>query len=404
MKGLLWWTTIAVLFLLAVILRQGMLSVFVMVLSLAAGASELWARYCLTNVTYHRHLRDTHLFYGEETELVLEFVNAKPLPLAWLFVQDDFPAGVDLLTTQVQTLAPVLTHRLVSMVALRWYERVTLVHRLQGMQRGRYHLGPARLSSGDVFGFSRCERDDTQVDTLVVYPKIVPLSALSLPAARPLGDWLARKRVMPDPLRFATVREYTPGDNPRYIHWKASARMDVLQTKLFEATDTRTLMVTVDLQTMPRSYEYVPEYLELMLSSAASLIVYALEERYMVGLCMNDWGRSSRGWTHVRPGRRPQQAVELLSLLAGAGPGRGRTFCTMLGEMGSSLLLGATVVAITAQPNEGVQRALVALERTGHPVHLFTVGDEPPVVAQGLSGHHLGGADVWRHLETLELV
>jgi uncharacterized protein (DUF58 family) len=36
--------------------------------------------------------------------------------------------------------------------------------------RGYYRLGPARLASGDVFGFFPVERDDNTVDPIIVYP------------------------------------------------------------------------------------------------------------------------------------------------------------------------------------------------------------------------------------------
>ena len=56
MKGGLWWTFLGVLLILATLNGRGTLVLLTLVLALASGASELWARHCLTNVTYRRRL------------------------------------------------------------------------------------------------------------------------------------------------------------------------------------------------------------------------------------------------------------------------------------------------------------------------------------------------------------
>ncbi|MBM3190902.1 MAG: DUF58 domain-containing protein, partial [Chloroflexi bacterium] len=301
MKGAIWWGVLGLLFALAVAMQRGALAVFVLILALAAGTSELWARYCLTNVTFRRHLGSRQIAYGEETTLQLEFVNAKLLPLAWLLARDKYPNQLPLLTATATTGFWPQRGWLYSVVALRWYERVTLTHRVRGAQRGHFVFGPAELASGDVFGFRQCERSEEGMDTLVVYPKVVPLEALGLPTERPLGQWLARRRIAEDPLRFAMVREYVPGDNPRFIHWRASAHRGALQSKVFDPSDTLTLVLAVDVQTRPHAYEYVSDYLELVISAAASLAVRALDERHMVGLSANGLARGGQAWLYLRP-------------------------------------------------------------------------------------------------------
>jgi len=403
MKGSYWWLFLIVLFVIAVAARRGTLSVLILVLALAAGVSALWARYCLSKVTYRRKLANSHLAYGEETTLTLEFVNAKPLPLAWLLVEDQFPRALTLLTEQVRFTVSRERVYLNSLVTLRWYERVTHTHRIVGSHRGQYHLGPAQLSSGDVFGFRESKREDTEVTELTVYPKVVPVSALGLPAGRPMGEWLGQRRVIEDPLRFSAVREYIPGDNPRYIHWRASARTGALQTKVFEPSAARTLVLVADAQTMPEAYAYIPEYLELVATSAASLALHALEQQYVVGLWTNDIGAGGRGWVEVRPSRHPQQTALLLSTLAGLGPISGSQYASLLKSVRRRLPYGATVVAITAMPDEAVYAALLALQEGGHPVQLYTVGDSPYEVPEELPSYHLGGRDAWKRLEALEL-
>ena len=58
--------------------------------------SRVWDRYCLVGLGYRRTLGQTRAFFGEEVPLTLEIVNAKPLPLAWLEIEDAVPGqGVE---------------------------------------------------------------------------------------------------------------------------------------------------------------------------------------------------------------------------------------------------------------------------------------------------------------------
>lgn len=379
------------------------MAIFVLVLALAALASELWARHCLSNVTYRRRLGQTQIAYGEETTLSFEFINAKPLPLAWLLVRDRYPRKVRLLTSDVPKKAPPQRTVLVTLLSLRWYERVIRTHRIRGNHRGCFQFGPAEITSGDMLGFQRRRRVDAEVDTLTVYPKVVPLPVLGLPASRPSGEARAARRIVEDPLRFATVREYAPGDSPRHIHWKASAHTGSLQTKVFDPGATLSLTIAVDVQTYPRVYEIVPEYLEYVISAAASLAVHALNQRHMVGLCANSLAESGRGWVHLLPGRHAEQMTRILSALAALDSFRGLPFHDMLHDLGPSLHYGASVAAISSLPGDPLYEALFALGEAGHGVLLLTVGDSVPVVPSRLAHYHLGGRDAWRRLEALGL-
>jgi len=89
MIGNLWWLLLMAFLGLSLAQRHGGLFLFTVLLLLATGASALWARYCLAGVGYRRQLASNRLAFGEETELTVEIVNAKPLPLAWLQAHDE---------------------------------------------------------------------------------------------------------------------------------------------------------------------------------------------------------------------------------------------------------------------------------------------------------------------------
>ena len=66
-----------------------LLGVFMLVVSLVA---RLWNRYVLRRVSYQRQLEPRRAFIGETVEMTLTVENRKPLPVAWMRVQDEWPA------------------------------------------------------------------------------------------------------------------------------------------------------------------------------------------------------------------------------------------------------------------------------------------------------------------------
>jgi uncharacterized protein (DUF58 family) len=223
-EGWLW--LIGGLLVVSLLLREGQLFVVAVILLLVLGVSQVWERYCLVGLDYRRRLGQARAFFGEEVPLTLEIVNAKPLPLAWLEVEDIVPGSG--LTLEPAHVGPshIPGRRLLTiLLSVRWYERVRRHYRVRCTARGFHAFGPAVLRTGDVFGLRTKELEIRGEDYLLVYPKLVTLDRLGLPAANPFGDVpLQRQWLFEDPMRTIGVREYRPGDSPRRLHWKATAR------------------------------------------------------------------------------------------------------------------------------------------------------------------------------------
>lgn len=78
---------------------------------------------------------------------------------------------------------------------------------------------------------------------LIVFPRVRGVTAEELDRARqtPMGD-----QRLAEPTRdLAGIRMYRPGDEPRTIHWKASAKLSKLVVKEFDARGTMTITVRV---------------------------------------------------------------------------------------------------------------------------------------------------------------
>ena len=363
------------LLLLSLALRSPLLCLLDALVLLVAGASALWGRYCLAGVSYARRFGALRLVCGEETDLWVEIANAKPLPLAWLKAVDELPAEFSVKHMELGYSAHTRRRILTNMLSLRWYELVRRHYRLTAECRGAFELGPVVLSSGDIFGFRTRYRDVDDRQTVLVYPRLVPLDRLGLRPAGPFGDSRTRRRIADDPLALAGARDYQPGDSVRHIHWKATARRSALQTKVFEPGALQHIAIFLNSQTLGRAHEgVVTEHFETAVVVAASAARAGLEALHPVGLFTNGGVKESAHRVRLPTSRHSSQQTRILETLARLTYFTFLPFETLLRLEAPQLLYGATVIAISAVVSEPILSGLLDLHAAGHPVALILVG------------------------------
>jgi uncharacterized protein (DUF58 family) len=397
--------TLLVLLALSVAMRDAPLFLLCLALLVAALLSWFWERYALERVQYSHHLSRSRAAFGDEVELEVVVVNRKLLPLSWLEVEDEVPAELEVVHGRVQPSYRSGRAVLAGLMAMRPYERIRRRYTLRCRARGEHLFGPVRLRSGDLFGFSLCDRTLEVEDSLVVYPRVVPVGELGLPARHPLGDLRARSWIFEDPSRVAGAREYRPGDSPRRVHWPATARSGRLQTRLYEATTSHKLAVFLNVASAEDTswgYGYDPDTLEFSIVAAASLAAWGLEQGYQVGMYANGLHRSERGSIAVHPGRREDQLDAILLALGKLQAVAGEGFEQLLSREARALPFGSTVVVVSSSLPEKVVGSLRLLREGGHGVVGVLTGRQggaqPPA---WLPVRRVGPPEAWREVEAL---
>lgn len=301
----------------AVLLRQPLLLVLALVLILCAASARLWWRFGLSEVRYHRRFSASSISFGEDLDLELVVENAKPLPLIWLDLVDEFPLGVDIAGIDLEPAGKPMVGIFRTFFAIQPYERVRRHYRLRGVTRGYHRFGPTTLTTGDPFGFSAREIELPKTDHLIVYPRMVSMAALGFPAQQSLGNLRPVRPLIEDPLRVAGIRPYIAGDSPRRIHWWATARTGTLQAKHYERTADLNTAIFLDANTFEFFWEgQNTELLELAITTAASLAAHVLESRQSAGLFVNAPYTGTGRMIRILPGRHPGQLVCILEALA----------------------------------------------------------------------------------------
>jgi uncharacterized protein (DUF58 family) len=111
-------------------------------------------------------------------------------------------------------------------------------------RRGRHRLAGMRITTGFPFGLFVKASRPALADEVLVFPAIRPMSAESLRHLGDLGDAPARRRGRGDDLY--DLRNYRSGDDPRFIHWRSSAKAETLMVRELEADtshDARLVLV-----------------------------------------------------------------------------------------------------------------------------------------------------------------
>jgi uncharacterized protein (DUF58 family) len=204
---------------------------------------------------------------GEPTSVELALGNRKRWLSAWgIIVRDTISDPVERLE------AEVLVPRVPPRAERRAHYRLRLAH------RGRYQLGPLRINSRFPLGLVERGLTVAATDSILVYPRLGRLTAswtqqLQM-ATELVPDMTPRSGPFND--EFHQLREYRPGDDPRAIHWRTSARRNELMVREFRESRDRDLVVLLDAWLPDRPAPVDREQVELAISFAATVCVHHL--------------------------------------------------------------------------------------------------------------------------------
>lgn len=292
---------VGVLLFVSLLYEQRELTVLTLLVLGLIGGLWLWARLSLSGLKCHLRVDRGKIFPDEPITLTISAENGKPLPV-WI----EMLVPINLL--QTSSGRNVLRQE----SSLLWYQRTQWQWKLSAGRRGVYQVGPVHILAGDLFSFFSREQKIEESHSIVVYPRLVPLKSFSFPKRDFFGVPKARSPVQ-DPIYILGTRDYERRQPSKYIHWKASARHNRLQEKVFEPTVQEKVLLAVDVS--PFAARGEEHAFERMLEVAASLAVRLDRQGHSVGLAAN--GVIKGGGRAIVPvTRNDQQLPTILEVLA----------------------------------------------------------------------------------------
>jgi uncharacterized protein (DUF58 family) len=333
---------------------------------------RLWSRYALRSLSGSISGRE-RAFPGEKIELTFELSN-RGFPLPWLEIEMELPYR---LATGKRAHSPYTWERLRWVTALRRGQVISWKHTLEAKSRGDYRLGPLRLRSGDMFGLFPRELILPHFQSLLVYPRIFPLSKLNLPLRALFGEKVGPRSVYEDISRVAGVREYRYDDPLKRIHWKASAAHNKLQTRQYECGTSLSLFLILDVN----SFTEEDEKFEYAVSTIASLAYEAERQGFAVGLLT-----TGEPEVHIPIGSGRPWLMQILEALARITVKSQLPFYKQMDRIRTILPTGATRIVVsrtTAPPL--VNHLARQLDQDGYSLLWISIeqstGEKEPVAA-----------------------
>jgi uncharacterized protein (DUF58 family) len=195
----------------------------------------LLADYLLTQrphlISASRHVAE-RLSIGRDNDVRLDIVNAGENRLHCR-VRDDHPATIDVDVKEFDfTLEPT--------------SKAELKYLLIPKERGAFYFGNINIRYRSFLGYFWREVKVPATQKVRVFSDLKALHELSIKLSHSseLGELHQRKRGQGTD--FASLREYTSGDDTRAIDWKATARRDRPVVRTYETDQEQVMLILID--------------------------------------------------------------------------------------------------------------------------------------------------------------
>ncbi len=354
-------------------------------------AAWAWSRYALGHISgSYRTTRTTYLA-GERVEVEFRLYNESFLPVPWLELRDTSLTGA-------------------GVSEVRWADRGlgalesrVFHYSLGPLPRGVHTLGRVRVRGGDGLGLFAGRLDFPGAAEIKVYPRVHALDAFWIPAAEPMGRRRTQERSQEDYANLADVRPFAPGDNPKAIHWKLTAKRGELYVREYEKAVGTEFFVFLDLCRQAHEGLGAEGTEERAVEVAASIVRFALARAHRVVLA----GQGSRP-LRLGPVRGLARFGHFLETLVRVRADGEIPLSEVLHLYSRRLPRGATLVAVTADLTPALTSALLARRGAGFPCALVLLaretfraeGEGPPPTGRDPALARLSRAGVGTYLLT----
>jgi len=189
------------------------------------------------SLAFERRLLRSRVIRGGLVEVRVELMNPSGIPLK-VNVRDSFTSRLKLVlgsNRRELTINP--------------RENVSFNYFLKAEEEGVAQIGPAIVSMSDGLGFFRVTRKFEKLNRIVVLPPIREVRESVIEYGGPhefisLGEHASKSVGIST--EYASSREYVPGDDLRFVDWKATARTGKLIVKEFESQTSSSYLIIVD--------------------------------------------------------------------------------------------------------------------------------------------------------------
>lgn len=311
-----------------------------MALALIYGAAYAWVRIQIGDLGFECVLPSGLTMVGDKVEIHCRVANPSSLPVIWCEFLDSADPHFRFAANRVVACPDRTT--------TEWTETVLC------QRRGWLRLGPVQLRLGDPLGLMEGTRTFAQQHEILVYPRIVRLPECSLVQQVQSGSWRQRRRLQ-GAVKAPILREYTPTDSLRHVHWPSTAHRGELTVTELETEPGISMTVVLDLKASAHVGAGPTGTLEFSIMIAGSLVAQVLDTRDQ-SRCGLLCAGSDNAIEMFSPVQGPRLLWHVVHALAGIAPGQ-VTLANLLNRTRRELsqARGNSVMVVAAFPSSPEQ-------------------------------------------------
>ncbi len=233
--------------------------------------------HCFDGISYALKAEKRCCECNETVEITSELINRRRLPVLYLKLREYFPREIQFETVQTQqTLSYKGTESAKEQtVYLMPGQKGELKAPVKIGKRGRYVLGSARITCGDLLGIKRQTKQFDEPLEIIVYPERADLERFEPAFGSYLGSVSVQRFIMPDPIQISGFREYTGREPQKDIAWAQSLKRNKLMVRQYDYTSDQKAAILVDIEDASADEA---EYCYALARSTAEL----MEEKHIV--------------------------------------------------------------------------------------------------------------------------
>jgi uncharacterized protein (DUF58 family) len=274
----------------------------------------------------------------------------------------------------------------ISLPALSAGATHTRVYRLPTERRGCYTVGPLRIGRSDPLRLVSASQADSAEAMLWVLPRVHKASPIPTGRSQELEGPTSNSAPRGG-IAFHSLRGYVPGDDPRLIHWKSTARTGTLMVRHTVITNEPRLLIVLDTS----SASYADESFEDAVRVAASLVAAGAEKRYPTDF------RTTGG---VAGSIDPSGIglSDVMDKLAAVQPSDADPGLKALTKMAPARSRGVSLGAVTGQPSVDQARTVGTVRSRFDMATMIQVGerfDRPPLSVSGVLAVNASTSTEW---------
>jgi uncharacterized protein (DUF58 family) len=247
--------------------------------------------------------------------------------------------------------------------------------KIRADKRGPSRITEIKLEVKDILGMVRglLYFDPLYKTDFIVYPKVIPIKRIEKLVQIQQGERPHAFSYFQDQTLTVGTRDYILGDSFKQIHWKASARMPVLQTKILEKTTSLSWTLILNITSSKGdTVSMVDPNLENNISYMAYLCQYAVQKNIPFSIHVNVRAKGKTPVYHLDTGQGRPHLMKAFELLARIRHDSiSMPMARMLTIIDRKLDNQAVIILVGDSSGENEQAFYMKWHSTGRPIYLI---------------------------------